>query len=62
MPGPGVGGVGGPAFVSFDCRLRLILQPIAQQQLVRQITLNIWEEHKRRVLRTFQTSAGLASR
>lgn len=61
---PGVCGVGGPAlpFVSFVCRHRLILQPIAQQQHVRQIRLNIWEEHKRRVLRTFQTSAGLASR
>lgn len=49
-------------FVSFVCRHRLILQPIAQQHHLRQISLNIWEEHKRRVLRTFQTSARLASR
>jgi len=49
-------------FVSFVCRHRLILQPIAQQHRLRQISLNNWEEHKRRVLRTFQTSAGLASR
>lgn len=52
----------GSFFVSFPCIYRLIAGPIALRFNTRQAGLHTWEEHKRRSLRTSQTSIRACSR